>query len=265
MSSASASPLTALETVRSVSGPIGSFGGAFMLHPETLSPCKDAGYPNGFAYYVAGRGGVLGDVDADVVSASFGPFSPSLVRTMWEAGVVVEGAMASARRYADACAAFGRKRLSGYANVGRFAELAERIVNAAPTYGHSLFVGWRSLSWPQDTEARAFFLLHLMREWRGSAHIIAVAASGLTPLESILALDESHDGGVEKAKRFGWQEPFPNSEHLREKRIAAENLTDELQVPVYDVALSAQERGEFVSLVQSLTNYLRDVLASESR
>ena len=50
--------LSAIDTVRAVSGPIGAFGGAFMLHPDTLSSCKDFGYPNGFAYYVAGRGGV---------------------------------------------------------------------------------------------------------------------------------------------------------------------------------------------------------------
>lgn len=258
------SSLSALETVRAVADPIGSFGGAFMLHPETLGPCKEAGYPNGFAYYVAGRGGVLGDVDADVVSAAFGPFAPSLVRAMWEAGVVVEGAAASSRRYAEACAHWGEKRVSSFAGARRFAELAERVINAVPAYGNSLFVGWRSLRWPDGDGARAFFLLHLLREWRGSVHIVAVSASGLSPLDSILALDESQGGGAEKAKRFGWQEPFNDSSHLRETRIAAEKLTDSLQIPVYETALSAGERAEFVGLVEGLTTHLRAVLEAES-
>ena len=45
-----------------------------MLHPDTLTPGKAAGYPGGFAYYVVGRGGVLGDVDASVVVSAFAFF-----------------------------------------------------------------------------------------------------------------------------------------------------------------------------------------------
>lgn len=257
-------PLSAIDTVRAVSDPIGAYGGAFMLHPDTLSSCKDFGYPNGFAYYVAGRAGVLGDVDADVVSAAFGPFAPGLVRTMWEAGIPVEGARASAHRYATACAAWGEKRLSAFDGADRFVELAERVIAATPTHGYSLFVGWRALERPRTAAARAFFLLHLLREWRGSAHIIAVAASGLSPLESILALDTASGGGSEKAERFGWQGPFPDVAALRDKRIAAEQLTDALQQPVYESSLSADERAEFVELVNRLVGHLKKVLAAEN-
>lgn len=256
--------LSAIDTVRAVSGPIGAFGGAFMLHPDTLSSCKDFGYPNGFAYYVAGRGGVLGDVDADVVAAAFGPFAPSLVRAMWEAGTPVEGAQASARRYAEACATWGERRLSGFEGSSRFVELAERVISATPTYGLSLFVGWRQLPRPNTVAAHAFFLMHLLREWRGSVHILAVAASGLSPLESILALDVSDGGGVEKAQRFGWQEPFPDASSLRDKRLDAERLTDELQVPVYESSLSPNERSEFVNLVNDLVAHLKQILTSEN-
>ena len=57
-----------------------------MLHPDTLKIGSEAGYPNGFAWYVAGRGGVLGDVDADVIVSAFAYFNPKIVRKMWLAG-----------------------------------------------------------------------------------------------------------------------------------------------------------------------------------
>lgn len=236
-----------------------------MLHPDTLAEGRSAGYSNGYAFYVAGRGGVLGDVDADVVASAFGPFAPDLVRTMWEAGVAVEGARASALRYAQACHHWAEKRVTGFDQADRFGDLAERVVRAAPMYGHTLFAGWRALPWPTESAARAFFLLHLLREWRGSAHLIAVSASGLTPLESILALEESLGGGPEKARRFGWQEPFPEVEHLRGARVEAEVLTDRLQVSTYESALSPAERAEFVNLVNDFAAYLNSILASETR
>ena len=42
-----------------------------MLDPETNAAGLEAGYSSSFAFYFAGRGGVLGDVDADVVHAAF--------------------------------------------------------------------------------------------------------------------------------------------------------------------------------------------------
>ena len=103
-----------IDSVRALTEPIGDVGGMWMLHPEVLGPCRDAGYPNGYAYYIAARGGVLGDVDADVVTSAFGFFEPALVRKMWESGIAVEGARAAGARYAAACAQFGRTRLQGF-------------------------------------------------------------------------------------------------------------------------------------------------------
>ena len=118
-----------LASVRALTQPIGDLGGMWLLHPEVLGPCREAGYPNGYAYYVAGRGGVLGDVDADVVSSAFGFFAPDLVRKMWNAGVAVEGAHAAAARYTDACCQFSRGRLEGFVGTDRLVELAGRVVN----------------------------------------------------------------------------------------------------------------------------------------
>ena len=82
--------LSSRETVDRTKATIGELGARYMLHPETMAIGTEAKYPNGFAWYMAGRGGVLGDVDADVVYAGFGFFGPDLIRKMWEAGIAVE-------------------------------------------------------------------------------------------------------------------------------------------------------------------------------
>ena len=67
------------EVTTTIAPLIGSLGSKYMLDPETMAQGAAAKYPNGFAYYVAGRGGVLGDVDSDVVYSAFMFFERSLI------------------------------------------------------------------------------------------------------------------------------------------------------------------------------------------
>ncbi len=236
--------MTPLEAAQALTAPIGDLGGRWMLHPETLGPCKAAGYPNGFAYYVAGRGGVLGDVDADVIVSAFAFFEPGLVRTMWESGIAVEGARAAGVRYREACAAFGRSRLAGFDGAGRLAELASNVVSAVDSSGLALFAGWRAEPTPDDDAGRAYQLLHVLRELRGSQHIIGVVSCGLAPRDAIIA----GPGGGEQAKRFGWAEPFDAAAVTVALRAKAEAVTDELSAAAF-AHLDGNDRAELVSLV----------------
>ena len=241
---------TMMDSVRALTNPVGSLGGMWMLHPEVLGPCREAGYPNGYAYYVTGRGGVLGDVDADVISSAFGFFEPGLVRKMWQAGVAVEGARAAGARYAAACAQFGRPRVAGFAGAPRLAELAGRVASEAVGAGLALFAGWRAEPLPDDPEARAFLLLHVLRELRGSVHIVAVVADGLHPRDAVLA-----GGGAAQAKQFGWPEPYPDVPPAA--MTAAEALTDTILEGLYAAVLSEVEAAEMVSLVLALRDHMR--------
>lgn len=244
--SAAVTELDAFDTVRALADPVAAVGGRFMLHRTTMAAGVEAGYPNGLVYYVRGRGGVLGDVDADVVSAAFGFFRPDMVRALWEEGARVEPARRAARRYADHCASWGAARLAPLEGMDRLAELAERVLDAVEVPGLVLFAGWRAEPLPSDGAARAYQLLHVMREWRGSAHLVAVAASGLTPVEAILA----GPGSEEQAALFGWEPPFPDVTDLAGVRRSAEDLTDELQIAAYESALDPGERAELVALVE---------------
>lgn len=238
-----------IEHVQALTGPVGDLGGRWMLAEETIGGAREWGYPNGYAYYVVGRGGVLGDVGSDVVASAFGFFAPGLVRKMWEAGVGVEGAAASANRYAAACAQFGRSRLQGFAGAARLSELAGRVAAQADATGLALFAGWRAQPLPDDAEGRAFFLMHVLRELRGSAHIVAVVASGLAPVEAVLAT-----GGEENAQRFGWAGPF--AEVAPDAKHAAEALTDRIVARLYGAVLSDDEGAELVGLVRDMRKHM---------
>jgi hypothetical protein len=210
-----------------------------------LTPAKEFGYPNGYAYYVVGRGGVLGDVDADVVTSAFGFFHHALVRTMWERGVAVEGARAAATRYGAACAEFGRRRMDGFSGAERLAELAGKVAAGVDPTGLALFAGWRAHPLPADIPGRTYQLVHVLRELRGSVHVVAVVAAGLGPLAAVLAT-----GGEENATRFGWPAPFPQVDPTA--KAAAERLTDEVLARLYGEVLTEAEAHELVGLVKAL-------------
>ncbi len=216
-----------------------------MLHPDVLGLGKDAGYPGGFAYYVVGRGGVLGDVDASVVVSAFGFFAPGLIASLWNAGVVVEGAQAGARRYAEACAEWGRSRLSEFAGAERLTALVERVIDQADVGALPLFAGWRAIERPDDPAGRCYLVVHVLRELRGSVHLVACVASGLTPLDAVLS---NPIGGVEQAEKFGWTGPFSIGADLAGKFIVAEELTNSLMAQHLDV-LTDDELAELSQLV----------------
>jgi hypothetical protein len=240
---------SASETDQATSKAIHDLGSTFMLHPETTARASENGYDDPFAFYFAGRGGVLGDGDAEVAYAAFGWFAPSLIRRMWQAGTGVHGAREAAVRYFSACADWGRDHLSGVEGVERFGELAAQVVDAADTSGRPLFAGWKVEPRVGDGPGRAMQLVHVMREWRGSNHLVATTSCRLSPMEAILCQD-----GKGQAKFFGWREPFPETtEDLKRRRQEAEELTDRLCAPAFEV-LSGAERAEFIQLVRALSS-----------
>lgn len=245
------SQMSSLELVEKTAATIGELGARYMLHPETAAIGTSAGYENGWAWYFAGRGGVLGDVDADVVTSAFGFFGADMIRLMWETGLKTETARAAGSRYAKACAEFGRKRLQGAAGLDRFNELSERVTNALDPSGVTLFAGLRAEPAPADAAGRAYWNICLLREWRGSEHVVAVRASGLTPAQAVLTNYPDLAVGVKEANRRGFGEGHPDASPLLEKRRRAEALTSELQAAGYDV-LTAEERAEFAGLVETI-------------
>ena len=247
--------MTSAEVTNATAATLGDLGARYMLHPETAAVGTEAGYANGWAWYFTGRGGVLGDVDADVVSSAFGFFGAPMVRLMWEQGLKVEDARSAGRRYAAACAEYGRKRLQGAPGLDRFCALAERVIEALDISGMPLLAGLRAEPAPSDLPGRAYWYVSLLREWRGCEHIVAVRASGLTPAQAILTNYPDMEKNAKEASRRGFGEGHPDATPLVSRRRQAEDLTDTLQAAGYEV-LTGEERAEFAALVSSLKDAL---------
>ncbi len=75
-------------TVAAVKDAVSGLGGAFMTSKRTFAVGEELGVP-GWDFYVTGRGGVLGAVDADVVAAAFVYFPRAWVREHWERATAV--------------------------------------------------------------------------------------------------------------------------------------------------------------------------------
>jgi hypothetical protein len=193
---------------------------------------------------------VLGDVDADVVTAACGFFAPDLVREAWSTARAAAPLAVIVRADIEECLHWAHKVYGGLAGLERLAHLAEQVVEAAPPAGRPLFAAWRSYAAPADDPVtRVALALLRLREHRGGSHLIAVLDSGLTPLTAILA-----GPGPGKAEANGWRPPWPAVPPSATAALAeAERLTDALSAAPY-ASLSQEERIELIDLLDQVND-----------
>jgi hypothetical protein len=224
---------------------ISELGGAFMMSSYAKAFSTDHGL-RGRQGYVIGRGSVLGDVDADVVTAAFGFRPADVMREAWDGAHAVLDSATALAAYAEACRAWGRERLASLDGADRLAELLGWVVDGVDVVGLPLVAGWRAVPLPDDDLGRVIQQVHVLREYRGGMHLVAVLASGLTPLQAILASAEGASGAASK----GWEEPFEDVTRMRLARSEAESLTDRLVSSSWDV-LGHDERLELLILLRA--------------
>jgi hypothetical protein len=231
---------------------IQELGGAFAECPKTLRRARQLGL-TGWAFYVTGWGGALGDVSPETLAAAIGFIATDAVRDGWESARRVASPSEIAGHYLAECCRWGRERLDALPGVNRLIVLADRAVLAADPAGLPLFAAWRAMPVP-DTEpgARAAVLIRLLREHRLSAQLLAVRSAGLTPLEALLAGPEGAAGAI----AYGWQPPFPPFEPLVRRRVWADAITDRITGGAYRV-LEASDRIELVGLLNEAVRELR--------
>jgi hypothetical protein len=230
----------ALAVIRATSAPIHDIGTAIYLSPDLFGWAAEWGWSNPFAFYFAGRGGMLGDVGPEVVYAAFGWFEPAAVTRFFDEGAAIEGARTAALRMAEAHALWGRKHLSEVKGLGDIVTVAETLVDGLEASGLPLFSGWRAAPRADDDAGRVAQLMQILREWRGGLHLVATTAAGLTPREAILTNE-----GEGQAKFFGWSAPFPDCAGISFKHDEAEALTDQLSVASLSRALDHDRFEEF--------------------
>ncbi|WP_396930868.1 evbL [Mycolicibacterium sp.] len=232
-----------IEAIRTAGAAIGEAISVFMLNPDTFEKSLAAGYPDPFAAYFAGRGGVLGDATGTTVTAVFAVFEPNLARSCWENGVGVHPASESCRLYWDQIADFGRTYLTDAEGLDHLAELGEKVIAAAPEPGLPLYAGWRAMPLAEDAPARALQVMMVLRELRAAVHFNALTISGLSPVEAHIL-----NHGTDYAAFMGWQPPFDDAAGKEHVYNEVEDLTDRRMAQIYQSALTADEADELARL-----------------
>jgi hypothetical protein len=175
--------MTPEELVGDACPKIGALGSAFYFTPETVARGKELGL-DGFRFYFLGRGGVLGDVEPAVVQSAFGYFDLGLATKMWnsarERASITEREVG--RTYVVASQEFGRRKFADLPGLDAFCNAAESVTASMHPAGLTLYAALAAEPLPDDTPARAMQLVTVLRELRGSIHLLAVVAAGISPM-----------------------------------------------------------------------------------
>ncbi len=220
--------MNSMELVQAACPKIGSLGSAFYFDGATVAKGKELGL-DGFRFYFLGRGGVLGDVEPAVIQSAFGYFEPGLVAKIWNSAKERMAPRDAARAYLDCAHEFGRRAFADLDGLDAYCTAAEAVNGATDVTSLPLYAGISAEPLPDDAPARAMHLTAVLREYRGSAHLLAVRASGLA------------DGVAHAIKRpddvstFGWAEAPTITDDDRAAHVAAEELTDRLVLDAYGV------------------------------
>jgi hypothetical protein len=188
---------------------------------------------------------VLGDVDPAVVVAAFGYFSPSVVELMWDSAKQITEPRTAARAYLECADRYGAGALAGLDALDDFNDAAEAIVASVDRSALPLFAGVAAEPLPDDPAARAYRNVCTLRELRGSVHLLAIVAAGVSPAVAH-AIRRPDD-----VTSFGWESAPDISDDDRLRLDAADALTDQLLVASIE-ALTDTQRDAFVAGVDAI-------------
>ena len=249
-------PTTTIDTIAALKPAVQQWVRGWMQSPATRQRAVDMGLRDGEQFWIVGRAGVLGDCDAAVAAAGLAFLSPAHVRAAWDALPPSLTHRQVAAAYAQQAFEWGDGELPrfGDATLERLDALGRRVVDAADGSLGGVFAGWRAAPTSASLAARVALTMHVVREMRGAAHIVALNAVGMTPLQSVLASPAAPPRtGPPWAEHLGWTGPFEDPAQFVALRAEAEDLTNRILVPAFD-ALDSAELAEFAELCTSVRN-----------
>jgi len=225
---------------------VGDTGYRFYFTPETREVGEKLGL-NGMEFYVLGRGGSLGDCDGAALAANFGYFNPAVIGGAWDSAKAKCAPRAAGRAHLDCSAAYGRAKFASIPKLDAFVAAADAVNAAADPDGLGLYAAMKCEPLVSDAPGRAMQLATVLREFRGSAHLAAIRAAGLTSKVAHLIKRPAD------AKMFGWSDNdvAQVTDAQRAQWDAAEKLTDEMVAPAYGV-LDAAGRDAFLAGITAM-------------
>jgi hypothetical protein len=243
-------PMTLDELIATACPIIKDTGWAFYFTPATSARGAELGL-DPVQFYAMGRGGVLGDVEPAVVSSAFGYFNPSLVANLWNGGRATVSPRVAGSAFMECCIAHGQATLGGVEGLASFVAAGEKVLAAADVEAFALFAATNAEPAATDLPGRAMQIVTVLREYRGSAHLAAVRAVGLTSKQAHF-VTRPNDGA-----QFGWgpDDAPVVDDAVRTAMAEAEALTDRMVRSAY-AALDETERDAFVAGLRAIQSAL---------
>jgi hypothetical protein len=195
----------------------------------------------GMEFYVQGRAGQMGNTEPEAVAAAFGYFKPALLKSVLDAANAKSEPRVTGAAFMNACATLSRAKLSGVANLEALVAVLDKVNNAADGDGLALYAAINSEKLADDAAGRLLQLIAILREYRGSAHLVALRAAGVNSRTA------HYMKRPDMWKQFGYtEEEAPEiTDAVKAARAEAENITDRIVEPAFAV-LSDAERTVLV-------------------
>lgn len=162
-----------------------------LLLPDLGAELGKLGFEDPSAVYFATRAAAFGPVGAGTVTATFYNFNPALVAehvpAVWSVASP-EQVLGARLRAADATL----RRLLGEEiiasdEMAEAARLALRATEACTPHARPLYAAHAELPVPDEPHLAFWHAATLLREHRGDAHLAALLAAGLDPVESLVS------------------------------------------------------------------------------
>jgi hypothetical protein len=214
---------------------VSDLGGLFYFAPASLRRAAALGLSPS-QWYILGRGGALGSVDAAVVDSALGYFAAWMVRKHWDSGRAVVPPRAVASAHIECCRDFGRRHLGGAPFLASFVPAAAKVLAAASPVALPLFAGVKCFALADDLPGAAMQAVAMIREFGGGVHLMAVAAVGLEPKKAhFLTRPDAWEN-------FGYRaDNLPQITELDKQLLGrADELTRKLLEPAYSVLEGTQ-------------------------
>ena len=239
--------MTPEEAAAATGIPIAMMGRSYYAADAVGQALGEAGF-SGMARYVGARGGVLGDVAADVVVSGFALFHPAMIETGWNQTKEQGSPPDAAAAFAAGIGRWAADTFGHLDGLHDFAAAARTVIDATDPKSQALYAGWRAMPVPDDPAAASGLAIQVLRELRFGFHVHGLSAMGLTPVEAIVA-----QANPQQAQFFGWSEPFPDPEPLKDRHRQAEEITSARMAEVYE-AIDADQRAHVAATIKAIAD-----------
>ena len=231
--------MEALVLAQHTATPIQVLGMSFYFDRGTVERAKELGL-NVYEFYGLGRGGVLGDVDTEVIQSAFTFFDPATIHLLWEKPRGKASPVETAETHLQSAYDFADRTFGALPHhvLADFAEASHRVASHVAPGHHLLFDGYRRFDVPESAVHSAYLATILLRELRGCAHIDAVNTVELTPSEAAFL----QDAGVFTLHGYAEADAPHVTPELEAKKLRAEALTDEAMAGYFSVLSDEQRR-----------------------